>query len=88
MNEYNPKKIERKWQKVWEDNNSFVSEPDKKRKKFYVLEMFPYPSGNIHMGHLRNYTIGDVIARFYKACLLYTSPSPRDGLLSRMPSSA
>ena len=67
MNEYNPKKIERKWQKVWEDNNSFVSEPDKKRKKFYVLEMFPYPSGNIHMGHLRNYTIGDVIARFYKA---------------------
>ena len=66
MTEYNPKKIEKKWQRTWEENKSFESGSYNKREKFYVLEMFPYPSGNIHMGHLRNYTIGDVIARFYK----------------------
>lgn len=64
MPEYDPQQIEAKWQKVWEEQSAFHADADPKRPKYYVLEMLPYPSGTLHMGHMRNYSIGDAVARF------------------------
>jgi leucyl-tRNA synthetase len=67
--EYDPQQIETKWQKVWEGEDAFRAvDNDTSRPKFYLLEMLPYPSGTLHMGHMRNYTIGDAVARYKRMC--------------------
>ena len=61
---YNPQRIEAKWQEFWERRGEFHADAGSARPKFYMLEMLPYPSGTMHMGHMRNYTIGDAMARY------------------------
>ena len=67
LERYNPKESEPNWRRVWDERKLFETRNDDPRPSYYVLEMFPYPSGRIHMGHVRNYAMGDVVARYKRA---------------------
>src|ERR1700730_2387004 len=81
---YNAREAEARWQAVWEERGIFATPNNDSRKKYYVLEMFPYPSGRIHMGHVRNYAMGDVVPGLKRATGL-TSCIPRGGTRSACP---